>query len=75
MVTIEVYWQCDGLPAKDKRVETWGTGWSGGCGTGEGWTDSNGKVHLDITPGNGKIRVAGSITYEGAIEGRVPVYI
>jgi hypothetical protein len=70
MITIKVIYSSDGKPAKDKRVSASTSSYSQ-----DQYTNSQGDVDFDLTPGDGKVWVDGSVVHQGYLEGRVSVYI
>jgi len=70
MITIKVIYSSDGKPAKDKRVSASTRSYSQ-----DQYTNAQGDVDFDLTPGDGKVWVDGSVVHQGYLEGRVSVYI
>lgn len=78
MFIIQVLYESDKKPAKDKRVAISVDGLFTGGISHEEWTDSNGKVSIDL--GNreyvqGKIYVDGRMKYEGYVDKFRVIYI
>lgn len=72
MITVQVISRLTGKPLSSKRVYVYFSGLlRGGL---EGYTDSNGEVHLNADPGEGEVYVSGTKVHKGHLSGRVVVY-
>lgn len=71
MITVQVFSKSTGKPLSGKRVYVAFSGLRGGL---EGYTDSNGDIHLNADPGTGEVYVSGSKVHQGYLNGRVVVY-
>lgn len=70
MITIRVIYSSNGNPAKDKRVSAETKSYSK-----DQYTNAQGDVDFDLTPGDGQVWVDGTVVHRGYLEGRVSVYI
>jgi len=72
MITVQVYSKSTGKPLSGRKVYVSFSGLlRGGL---EGYTNSNGEVHLNADPGEGEVFVSGSRVHKGYLSGRVVVY-
>ena len=71
MITVQVVSRSTGKPLSGKKVYVGFSGLRGGL---EGFTDSNGNVHLNADPGSGEVFVSGSRVHQGYLSGRIVVY-
>lgn len=71
MITVQVVSRSTGKPLSGKKVYVAFSGLRGGL---EGFTDSNGNVHLNADPGSGEVFVSGSRVHQGYLSGRIVVY-
>jgi len=74
MVSVTIIDRSSGHPLKNVKVGIAFTGFFGGV-TSDEWTDSNGEVHFDNDPGEGKIYVKGNEEFRGYISGNKIIYI
>jgi hypothetical protein len=73
MVSVKVVWTRDGKPAEGRKVAV---SFHGARGiTDAQFTNRQGEVHFDVTPGEGEIYVDGNSKHRGRVEGRVVVYV
>jgi len=72
MITVQVISKATGKPLSGKRVYVAFSGLRGGL---EGYTNSNGDVHLNADPGSGEVYVSGSKVHQGYLSGRIVVYV
>jgi len=76
MVTVQVFRQASGKPAKSEQVSMSNDSLFGGFVTPRQMTDANGEAHFPtFEPCQGTIYVNGKEVYKGRIEGRKIVYI
>jgi hypothetical protein len=75
MVTVKVCSQGSGKPLSGKRISLGFDGFFTGGVTHSEYTDSNGEVHFNSDPGDGKVYVDGQPKYKGRIAGRIVVYV
>jgi len=74
MVTVRVFYADSGKPAERVKVALSFSGILRGV-TGDEFTDRNGEAFFDVKPGSGKVFVKGKKAFEGALSGRIVVYI
>jgi hypothetical protein len=75
MITVRVFHEYNGEPAKNQKVALGFDGIISGGVTSYEFTDDRGEVHFDFKPANGTVYVNGNVAFEGYLSERMVVYI
>lgn len=75
MITVQVFYESNGKPAKSQKVSLFFNGLFTGGSSDTVYTDSNGEAHFTNDNGEGEVYVNSKVKHKGRLAGRIVLYI